>query len=201
MRGWLVILSCLLLAACYPPGKRGGAEALAIYDLGPSVVTAASPTRFGDVAIEVRAPLWMDGLGINYRLAYAEPARLRDYTRARWAGPPAQLVEQRLIRRLGARPAGQGGTACVLRIDIDEFAQVFSDPRSSRGHLQGRAQLLDRRRLLLQSHDFRIETAAPTADSRGGVTALTAAIDQLGSELVAWRQANPSSGSASVCQG
>ncbi len=143
MRRLLIVACCLLVAACYSAGRRGGDSALAIYDLGPPEVRTGDVPRRRELALEVRAPLWMDSMGIEYRLAYDEPARLRDYTRARWAGPPAHLIQQRLVQRLGMRPAGQGRTRCVLRIDVDAFAQIFSDPATSRGHLQGRAGTRD----------------------------------------------------------
>jgi len=199
MRSLLIVSCCLLVAACYSAGKRGGDSALAIYDLGPSEVRTGVMPKRRELALEVRAPLWMDSMGIEYRLAYDEPARLRDYTRARWAGPPAQLIQQRLMQQLGMRPSGQGRTRCVLRIDVDVFAQIFNDPETSRGHLQGRAQLLDSTRALLTIHAFRIEKQAPSADSRGGVAALTAAVDQLGNELVAWEESVWSEGKGAAC--
>ena len=199
MRRLLIVSCCLLVAACYSSGKRGGDSALAIYDLGPPEVRTGAVPKRRELALEVRAPLWMDSMGIEYRLAYDEPARLRDYTRARWAGPPAQLIQQRLMQQLGMRPSGQGRTRCVLRIDVDVFAQIFNDPETSRGHLQGRAQLLDSTRALLTIHEFRIEKQAPSADSRGGVAALTAAVDQLGNELVAWEEAAWSEGKRAAC--
>ncbi len=201
MRHLLIVACCLLVAACYSAGRRGGDSALAIYDLGPPEVRTGDVPKRRELALEVRAPLWMDSMGIEYRLAYDEPARLRDYTRARWAGPPAQLIQQRLVQDLGMRPAGQGRTRCVLRIDVDAFAQIFSDPATSRGHLQGRAQLLDSTRALLTIYEFNIEKAAPSADSRGGVAALTAAVDQLAHELGVWEESAWSEGKGSACSG
>lgn len=188
MKHSLIVACCLILGACYSGGKRGGESALVVYDFGPPAPVAAAPMEHGELALEVRAPLWMDGLGINYRLVQAEPARLRDYTQARWAGPPAQLIQQRLASQLRVRPAGQGGAACVLRVDIDEFVQVFDTTSASHGFVQGRAQLLDRRRALLESYEFRITKPAPSPDSRGGVAALTAAVNQLGLDLAVWKQ-------------
>jgi ABC-type uncharacterized transport system auxiliary subunit len=199
MRRLLIVSCCLLVAACYSAGKRGGDSALAIYDLGPSEVRTGAVPKRRELALEVRAPLWMDSMGIEYRLAYDEPARLRDYTRARWAGPPAQLIQQRLMQQLGMRPSGQGRTRCVLRIDVDVFAQIFNDPETSRGHLQGRAQLLDSTRTLLTVREFRIDKDAPSADSRGGVAALTAAVDQLANELVALEESAWREGKGTVC--
>jgi ABC-type uncharacterized transport system auxiliary subunit len=199
MRHLTVAACCLLLTACYSSGKQGGDSALNVYDFGPPVLQSPVKPLRSELAVEVRAPLWLDSMGIEYRLLYAEPARLRDYTRARWAGPPAQLIQQRLIQQLGLMPAGQGRTRCVLRIDIDAFAQVFDDPVTSRGQLRGRAQLLDRNRALLTAHEFRIEKPAPSADSRGGVAALTAAVDQLAVELEIWEQSVRASGKGVAC--
>ena len=199
MRRLMMAACCLLLAACYSSGKQGGDSALNVYDFGQPVLQSPAMPLRSDLAVEVRAPLWMDSMGIEYRLLYAEPARLRDYTRARWAGPPAQLIQQRLIQQLGLMPAGQGRTRCVLRIDIDAFAQVFDDPATSRGQLQGRAQLLDRTRALLTAYEFRIEKPAPSADSRGGVAALTAAVDQLAVDLAAWEKSGRSTGKGAAC--
>ena len=199
MRHLLIVACCLLVAACYSAGRKGGDSALAIYDLGPPEVRTEGVPKRRELALEVRAPLWMDSMGIEYRLAYDEPARLRDYTRARWAGPPAQLIQQRLVRKLGMRPSGQGRTRCVLRIDVDVFAQIFDDPGTSRGHLQGRAQLLDSTRALLTFYEFTIEKAAPSPDSRGGVAALTGAVDQLAHELVVWEDSARNDGQGAAC--
>ena len=199
MRHLLIVACCLLVAACYSAGRKGGDSALAIYDLGPPEVRTEGVPKRRELALEVRAPLWMDSMGIEYRLAYDEPARLRDYTRARWAGPPAQLIQQRLVRKLGMRPSGQGRTRCVLRIDVDVFAQIFDDPGTSRGHLQGRAQLLDSTRALLAFYEFTIEKAAPSPDSRGGVAALTGAVDQLAHELVVWEDSARNDGQGAAC--
>jgi ABC-type uncharacterized transport system auxiliary subunit len=195
----MMVACCLLLAACYSTGKQGGDSALNVYDFGPPVRQSPAGALRGELAVEVRAPLWMDSMGIEYRLLYADPARLRSYTRARWAGPPAQLIQQRMVQQLGLMPAGQGRTRCVLRIDIDAFAQVFDDPATSRGQLRGRAQLLDRNRALLTIYEFRIEKPAPSADSRGGVAALTAAVDQLAVDLEIWEQSVRATGKGVAC--
>jgi ABC-type uncharacterized transport system auxiliary subunit len=199
MRHLTMVACCLLLAACYSTGKQGGDSALNVYDFGPPVLQSPAKPLRSELAVEVRAPLWMDSMGIEYRLLYAEPARLRDYTRARWAGPPAQLIQQRLMQQLGLMPAGQGRTRCVLRIDIDAFAQVFDDPVTSRGQLRGRAQLLDRNRALLTAYEFIIEKPAPSADSRGGVAALTAAVEQLTVDLENWEESVRGTGKGAAC--
>lgn len=199
MRRLLLIACCLLLAACYGGGRRGGDVALEIYDFGPPVSRFAEPRTSTALAVEVRAPLWFDSLGIQYRLAYAEPARLREYTRARWAGPIAQMVQQRLMQRLALVPAGQSRSRCVLRVDIDEFSQVFASPAASDALLQARVQLLDRSRAPLAGFEARIEKPAVTADSHGGVAALTGAVDQLAADLLRWENELRSDGRLAAC--
>lgn len=183
----LVVLLCAALGACsLTGGKRGGDVAPAVYDLGVPPSRLATAPAVPPLAVEVRAPVWHDSPAIQYRLAYADPARLYDYSRARWAGPPASLVQQRLVQQLGLAPAGQGGAKCLVRIDLDEFSQVFAAPQSSRGVLHARLAVLDHSRRPLADTAWRIERPVPTPDSPGGAAALAAAADQLGRDLGAW---------------
>ncbi len=201
MQRLITIVVCLGLVSCYGTGKHGGDAALAVYDFGQPVREASLSGWRGKLSVEVRAPLWIDSPSIGYRLAYSEPKRLREYTQSRWVGPPAQLVQQRLVRQLGMIPVGLGGTRCVLRIDIDEFSQVFETPTSSRGVIQARAQLLDRSRTSLVFQELNIEIPAPSADARGGVAALTAAVDQLEADLLAWERQLTGNSKAAACLG
>ena len=71
MRRSMIAACCLLLAACYSTGKQGGDSALNVYDFGPPLLQSpANPLR-SELALEVRAPLWMDSMGIEFRLLYA----------------------------------------------------------------------------------------------------------------------------------
>lgn len=200
MRWIMITLSVLSLSACFTAGKRGAEQALAIYDLGPlPAKSAASPVRNSPLAIEVRAPLWFDSMGIEYRLAYVDLARLREYARARWVGPPAQLIQQRLVQQLGMVAQGQSRASCVLRINITEFSQIFDTPEASRGVLQGHMQWLDRGRARLAEQSFNLSSAAPSADARGGVSALSASIEQLTATIKRWEAELAASGLVKAC--
>lgn len=188
MRWLAAVLLGLCLSACFTAGKRGGDTPLAIYDFGPPSSSLLPAPRKQPVALEVRAPLWFDSLGIDYRLTYVEASRLREYARARWAGPPAQLIQQRLSQRLGYVMAGQGQTRCLVRLEITEFSQLFAAADSSRGVLQGRALLLDRSRRQVAELALSLEKPAPSADARGGVEALTLTVEQLAIDLFAWEK-------------
>lgn len=196
----LIFVLSLLLAGCFTAGKRGGNAVLAVYDLGaPPVVRQSDIGRATGLAVEVRAPYWLDSPAIEYRLAYAEPGRLRDYAQARWAAPPAMLVQQRLAQQLDLLPSGQGATKCLLRVDIDEFGQIFDTPDSSRGVLQARLSLLDLSRKVLAERAVRIDEPALSQDSRGGVAALTVAVGRLAGDIVAWRGELAGQGGPKAC--
>lgn len=188
MRWMMALLCSLLMTGCFTSGKRGGDTPLAIYDFGPAPASLLAGPRKTPLAFEVRAPLWFDSMGIDYRLAYVDAARLREYAKARWVGPPAQLLQQRLTQQLGLSPSGQGQARCLLRIEIAEFSQVFTAPDNSRGLLQGRVVLLDRARRQLAELPVTIDKPAASLDARGGVGALTQAVDQLASDLAAWEK-------------
>lgn len=201
MRWLACLLLCFLISGCFTAGKRGGDNAMAIYDFGPAPARLLDSSRKQPLALEVRAPLWFDSQGIDYRLAYVDAARLREYGRARWAGPPAQMIQQRLMQQLELSMAGQGQTRCLLRVEITEFSQVFAAPASSAGVLQGRAVLLDQGRRQLAELALSIEQPAPSPDARGGVGALTATVGQLAADLLAWESKLLAGGNAGNCSG
>ena len=201
MRRILIALLCLLMTGCFTAGKRGGEQSLAIYDLGLFAEKSGEKLpRAEPMAIEVRAPLWFDSMGIEYRLAYVDKARLREYARARWAGPPAQLIQLRLVQQLGFVPHGQSRTRCVLRVDISEFSQVFDAPEISRAMLQGRLQWLDRSRARIAEREISLTSDSPSADARGGVAALSGTVEQLTATIMNWEAELVAAGQLKSCR-
>lgn len=200
MRWLAVILVATLLAGCFTSGKRGSERGLMVHDLGlqPPLLVVDGQRR-GSLAIEVRAPLWMDSLGINYRLSYADASQLREYARSRWAGPPAQLIEQRLMQQLDLVPSGQARGKCLLRLELAEFSQVFASPADSAGLLQGRVFWLDPQRRPLAEKRLIISQTAASADAQGGVAALQRSVEQLANELLAWEQELLAGGQTKPC--
>lgn len=184
-----LVLFCVLLGGCFTAGKRGGEAPMVAYDFGPPAPRLLAEPRRQPLALEVRAPLWFDTLGIDYRLAYQDAARLREYARARWVGPPAQLLQQRLSQQLDYLVAGQSRARCLVRLEITEFSQVFETAQLSFARLQGRAYLLDRSRNPLGDLHIDIQQAAETPDAKGGVAALTVGVARLGEQLLEWEKA------------
>jgi cholesterol transport system auxiliary component len=76
-----------------------------------------------------------------------------------------------------------------LRLELEEFSQLFDTPNSSHALLRLRATLTQRSpgsETLLAQHSFVVQRPAPSADAAGGVRALTAAADAVVLELEAW---------------
>ena len=159
----------------------------------------------------------LDNMSVLYRLGYADVQQLRPYALARWSMPPAQLLRQRLKERIGqSRPvfnagegvaiersgrvvtASAGSTTAVaanpllLRVELEEFSQLFDTPTSSTGVMRLRATLVaitPGGEKLLGQRLFAVQQPAPTLDAAGGVRALTTASDAAIEALVLWLDA------------
>ena len=76
-----------------------------------------------------------------------------------------------------------------LRLELEEFSQLFETADKSTGLLRLRATVLRRStggETLLAQRSFIVQQNAPTADASGGVRALTAATDQAIAEIETW---------------
>lgn len=191
-----LLLSLSLLAACALGPKTP--EGTASYDFGlPRSGKDASPRLQQDLVVaEVTAPAWMDSTGIYYRLAYQDPARPQAYALSHWVMPPAPLLGQRLRARIAQAstagvfvPADGVRAGYTLRLELEEFSQVFDAADSSRAVLRLRASLI-RQRSVVAQHSFSLEQPAATPNAEGGVRALIAASDAAGEDLVDWLAAN-----------
>ena len=129
------------------------------------------------------------------------PDRIHTYQRARWSQPPGRLVQQSVAAELSAERAvlglraareaareGNGGLL-VLRLELEEFSQIFSSASQSEGVLRLRATLAEptpQGERLRAQRVFVARQAAPSADAAGGSTALAQAARQAARELSAW---------------
>jgi cholesterol transport system auxiliary component len=183
MRKLIAIVIVALLGAC-----SGQATRLANgprFDFGPAAgavgTAGAAGVAMGIAAVEVNAPTWLGDGAMQYRLLYAEPAQRREYAENRWVARPGELLEQSLARRLAAPAVGR----CRLRVELDEFIQVFDSAASSRLLVSGRAILYVGVEASA-GRSFALDRPAPSADAKGGVAAASAAVAALGDELAQW---------------
>ena len=214
---WVAGLFCMLFGAF----SLSGCSALpdkpvraSLYDFGPGSLTAQPAT--GQVALPALAiddistsGGAIDNQAVLYRLTYQNAQELRPYTFARWAAPPAQLVRQRLREQLGQRRSifeARGGLALnrsqnaeskvlplLLRLDLEEFSQVFTAADASVGLIRLRATLIEQAvsgEKLVAQRSIVVQRPAPSADAQGGVKALTQATDAAIEEIDLWLQQN-----------
>lgn len=179
-----------------------------VYDFGPGASrapaqgAATAPQRAPLVLADVESPGLPEGsTALHYRLGYDDARQLRAYQRARWSQPPGRLVQQSVAGELGAERAVLGlraareaaregnGSLLVLRIELEEFSQVFSAPSQSEGVLRLRATLAEptpQGERLRAQRVFEAHQSAPSADAAGGAAALAQAARQAARELSAW---------------
>lgn len=198
----LFILLFLTLTGCALPNQ---AARPVVYDFGPGLLTTA-PTheelKLPALALDlVETNPALDSTAVLYRLAYADSQQLRPYGQARWSMTPAQLLRQRLRQHFSLRRAllnpgdisDPGAPSPVLlRIELEEFSQLFEAPDQCVGLLRLRATLTQpgpQGEKWLAQRNLMLQRGAPTADAPGGVRALTAATDAALQELDLWLQA------------
>jgi cholesterol transport system auxiliary component len=192
------IASLLLLAAlagCAAPTAR-----VAVYDFGPGATQAMPSNRMAPLTplllAEVEASSAQDGTAVLYRLAYADAQQLRPYAQARWSMPPAQLLRQRLREHLGQRRSllapsdAMAPGSLALRLELEEFSQLFASAQSSSALVRVRATVSrsgSPAKLLAQT-GFVVQRPAASPDAAGGVQALAQATDALVQQVDAWLQ-------------
>lgn len=214
-RKWAGGIYLVFFAALAMVLTLGGCSALpdkpvrpTLYDFGPGSVTLESSTRPASLpalALEdITTSGALDNTALLYRLAYADVQALRPYAHARWSTPPAQLVRQRLREQLSLRrPVFNAGDGVAinhsqgavlplrLRLELEEFSQLFTTPDASAGVIRLRATLVDvtpTGEKFIAQRSVVVQRPAPTADAPGGVRALTAATDAAIEELDQWLQ-------------
>jgi cholesterol transport system auxiliary component len=197
----LALALVLALAGCKALPSKPTQQTM--YDFGPAApyegtVSAQRPAL---LLPDVETTGILETPALLYRLGYENPHQLMPYAFARWSAPPGQLLRQRLRDVLGRdRPVldSAGGAALarrggspppVLRVELEEFSQLFDGPTDSKGVLRLRCTLLENtaggERLVAQ-RSFDVQRPAPTADAAGGVRALSAASEAAAQEIAAW---------------
>lgn len=190
----LIVSAHLLLTGC-----ATNKQAATLYDLGPlrpDTSNARLPALPPISIADVQAPASLDSTTLFFRLDYANDQQPRPYAHNRWSMPPAQLLTQRLKSRIAQAggtplPASDGAAGVpVLRIEADDFMQIFTAPGQSTAQASMRAALFQGRTLIAQKTFIR-QAPAPSADAAGGVRALAAASDAIITEMMAWLAALP----------
>lgn len=177
LAGVMVLSACSALAP--PPVAR------TVYDLGAPATEGDKLPTWMPATVEVGAPSWLSNPSMQYRRDYLGLASREAYAGSGWAGTPAEMLTRFLSARLAA--AGAQATRCRLRLELDEFVQVFDAPASSRSDIRTRAALVATRDgRPLARHVLAVTLEADGADARAGVAAHRAAVRRLSDELIVW---------------
>ena len=176
----MLLLASLSLNACVS-GLKPENKPLDFYDFG---------LQSAEQRVNITLPLEHLGAtdaiqngNIRYRLNYKNPSQVFGYAESRWSTLPQDLVRQKIATSSSAH------AGCSLKLQIVAFDQVFDSASSSHGVVQLQAGLIDRRsRKPIASTLLAAQSAAPSADARGGVTALNAASTQALQQAADWAQ-------------
>lgn len=155
-----------------------------VFDLGDPPALEGLPALMPG-KVEVLAPSWLDTSALQYRLAYQSPPSRNAYAASKWAAPPAEMLQRMIARtlRIGDDPANP----CRLKIELDEFVHVFSQPQVSEARLFARAELsATRGGASLASNVFEIDQSADSPDARGGIAAHQAGVAKLLAGIATW---------------
>ena len=212
---FLLVMAMFLLGGCALTDKPTRAF---MYDFGPGLLTARPALQPAEIPLSTLAPLLpplaiddigtsggaLENMAVLYRLGYADAQQLRPYAQARWTMPVAQLVRQRLRERLSLRrPVFNAGESLAfnrnqgsvlplqLRLELEEFSQLFTAPDASVGLIRLSATLValtPAGEKLVSQRNVVVQRPASSADAAGGVHALTAATDAAIDELDQWLQ-------------
>ncbi len=187
-----VLSVSVLLTACF--GGATKSVTVAQYDLGD--VSSLGGAAKGELSlplrsVDVHAPSWLSKASMQYRLAYADAGRRDAYTESRWAAAPGELLEVSLRRRLGlvdgAADSAGSGAGCRLRVELDEFVQVFDSAQQSRAMIAARLTVqAPRSDELLARKALQLSKPASSADARGGVAAFSSLATEMGNEASLW---------------
>lgn len=189
------VVLTLVVSACGSLPKA--APNYSVHDFGPLDSATLRPLGFPIRSAEVVPAPWLASTAMQYRLAYAQPTRRQFYLENRWVAQPGQLVELAVKRSMKTSETAVSSSGCRLRVDLDEFVQVFDEEARSRGIVEARAALLaPRTDQLIATRGFAVIRPSLTPDAVGGVMALREGVLQLNRELLDWLEAIDKEGTA-----
>lgn len=167
---------------------RSGPPPAALFDLGVAPPSTEALPKREPLAVTFSATQMLTDTGVIWRVG--DSASPQSYATYRWAAPPSQLVQQRLVERLSAEGPVMTDTvdprAPLLQVSLTRFEQVYApDGASSQGQVVLQVVLL-RDRHAVDSVRVARNAPAPTQDASGGVMALRSATDAAVDDLAVW---------------
>lgn len=198
LRIWKIISACCLIGLVSLLSACASTEVSQQFDFGNDVNNKGAavnilPSPLTIQLAEIQVPVSLESSAMLYRLQYDNGQELKPYAQSRWSMPPAQLLKQRIkaqINRQGGAVMGSGDGVKALplvRIELEEFSQHFSNPHQSQVQIRWRASLIKNNQLLGQKV-FSAQAQCDSPDAKGGARAMPQASDAVITELINWLQ-------------
>jgi cholesterol transport system auxiliary component len=186
----LTTITCLTLLGC-SLGQRG--QALTQLDLGsPTTQTRADSLDATHQGVAIAVPNGLSvGLVLTTGVVWRQGAAgmPQTYATYQWVASPATLVRQRLIDFLSRqRPvfaSGLGDQTPILRMNLQQFEQVFQSNGQSEGVLALQV-VLTQGDVVLGSEVIYERVAATSADAVAGAQALSIASNRAAERVTTW---------------
>ena len=186
MKKGLLLFLCAALSACSLGVRQAPSET--VYDFGLPATPLVARHSWLNLDVDVVAPPWLHSSSLEYRLPDDEKLQRQRYLTSRWAASPARLLTESLRQQLAI--VGGSSTDCRIRVELQEFAQVFDSSQTSHALIKANVVLIDAERKLLDVQRVTVEIPASSADAPGGAKALVKAARRLGEHvaifLVSW---------------
>lgn len=180
MKRMTAMAVALTLAACAGGLPRSN---MAVYDLGSPASAGSAVPLVG--RIEVASPSWLAATAMQYRLPDGVAQERRVFAESRWIAPPHELIEATLKHHLLGGDV-QGRQHCLLRVEIDEFVQVFDAGGGSVARWSGRVVLQPRHGgAPLARRGYALSEPAG-GDARSGVAAFARLEHRFAQEIGLW---------------
>ena len=187
-----IFLIPLSLAGCFAGGASR--NEMAYYYLPDEVQSESVSSKASGLSsslgiiprVEVHAPVWLNTPAMQYRLLYTAAEQRLSFVESRWVAPPAEMLELALKRRISFNEGRSVVDGCKLRVDLDEFIQVFDMPGSSRATVEVRATLFSSQDGKIMAQRRFLQTPTAGVDARSGVAAFVVAVRSLGADIDAW---------------
>lgn len=186
--GFIVLLGGCALG----PDKR---DAPMVFDLGaPPVLNSAKAQRVNAslMAAPVAASPWLDTTNIYYRFAQRNAIQPDAYAQHRWTQSPAVMITERMRARLAmvtrgvVTPLDGAKTDYALRVELEDFSQVFTSEQASQVHTRLRASLVDGNTRVLRAQKTFAASRPAEPNAPGAARALASATDAVIEEMTAW---------------
>ena len=189
----LALIVIGLLQAC-----ASGPQTISLsYDFGPINTERnqqnADASKIAISIADISAPSTLDSNAMLYRLEYDNAQLLRPYAQHHWSMPPAQLFAQRFKSKIATTGATVVDVAdgvadlAILKIELDEFSQVFTSTTQSEAKITLRVSLIKKNKLIAQQY-FALATASASADASGGAKAMQVTADRSIGAILTWLQ-------------